>query len=631
MCGISGFIDHSSRSDISILNEMNDSLAHRGPDHAQVDLTKKETFTIGLAHRRLAIIDLNQSGNQPMYFKDLTIVLNGEIYNYKEIKEELVSLGHAFVGSSDTEVVLHAFSHWGERCVEKFIGMFAFVIYNKATNRLICVRDRAGVKPFYYYHSSGLFLFASELKAFHKHPNFIKELDHDAVAAFVQFGNVPYDGCIFKNCHKLMPGHILNYDINSKEINLSRYWNVYDSYNKPKLDISLEEAKQHTEKILLSAFKYRMISDVPVGVFLSGGYDSTCLTAILKKAGYDSLNTYTIGVKDSELDESTYAKEIAKHLQTNHHQIDCSEKEMLEIIDKLSYHYDEPFADSSALPTMLVSKMARKEVKVALSADGGDEIFAGYNRYDVLRKRGELLDKFPSIALTMAAAPVNALSSLSANNSINDRYSKLSELLKDASPFQITKGLSRLFSDKELHRLMNVEFNFPATPYDSKELQEKYFTSLSYMMAVDYQTYLPDDILQKVDRASMAYSLEAREPFLDHRLIEFAAQLPDDLKYAKGIKKHILKEITHQYVPKQLMDRPKMGFAAPIEKWLRHTLKDKVLFFLGKERLKEQGIFEHKRVQLMLDSFYSGNSKLTTKIWYLLMFQMWHHQWMEKR
>jgi asparagine synthase (glutamine-hydrolysing) len=245
-------------------------------------------------------------------------------------------------------------------------------------------------------------------------------------------------------------------------------------------------------------------------------------------------------------------------------------------------------------------------------------------------KREKLLGKFPSTLLRSAAGILNVLSPTSNGKNANDRYKKLSELLKDPSAFQITKGLTCLFSDSELQNIMKTKFNFPATPYDSKELLKEHFTPLAYIMAVDYQTYLPDDILHKVDRASMAYSLEAREPFLDHRLIEFAAQLPDDFKYCKGIKKHILKEITHAYVPKALMDRPKMGFAAPIEKWLRGPLKDKVLFFLNSERVKKQGIFNHQWVQNMVDSFYAGNSKLAVKIWYLLMFQMWHHQWMEK-
>jgi asparagine synthase (glutamine-hydrolysing) len=629
MCGISGFIDRTNNTSVSVLKEMNDALAHRGPDHAQIHHVVKGDHAIGLAHRRLAIIDLNESGHQPMRFKEFTIILNGEIYNYKELKAELISLGHAFVGSSDTEVVLHAFAQWENDCVDKFIGMFAFVIYDEATNKLTCVRDRAGVKPFYYYHDAELFLFASELKAFHKHPRFKKELNYDSVAAFIQYGNVPHDACIFKNCHKLKPGHLLQFDIKKQELNIKRYWNVYDSYNQPKLDLSFEEAKSETEKLLLSAFTYRMISDVPLGIFLSGGYDSACLTALLKKAGFDSLNTYSIGVDDTQLDESVYAAKIAKHLQTTHHSIQCSENEMLDIVPQLAYQYDEPFADSSAIATMLVSKMARKDVKVALSADGGDELFAGYNRYDILLKREKLLRMFPGIALNTAAGLMDVLSSLSGKK-INDRYRKLSELLKDPSTSQITKGLTCLFSDEELGNMMQKKFDLPSSPYNSTELLDEHFTPLSYMMAVDYQTYLADDILQKVDRASMTYSLEAREPFLDHRLIEFAAKLPDDFKYSNGIKKYILKEITHQYISKELMERPKMGFAVPVEKWLAGALKTKVLFYLDTERLKKQGIFNAARVQSLVNNFYAGEANLAPKIWYLLMFQMWHHQWMEK-
>lgn len=395
MCGISGFVDLKKLSSDVILKLMTDSLYHRGPDGDDIEFLQANSYQIGLGHRRLSIIDLSETGKQPMKFEHLWITFNGEVYNYVEIKNELQNLNHQFVGHSDTEVILHAFAQWGISCIEKFIGMFAFVIYDTRSEDVYCLRDRAGIKPFFYYWKDGLFLFASELKAFHQHPHFKKEINLDAVAAFMQFGNVPTPHCIFNNCYKLKPGHYLKFSLLTSEISLHKYWDVYDAYNKPKLNLSFQEAKTETEKILKSAFDYRMVSDVPVGVFLSGGYDSACVTALLQKDRTDKLKTFTIGVPDIGLNEAPYAKDVAKHLGTEHFEYECTQKEALNLIDGLPYYYDEPFADSSAIPTTLVCMMAKKHVTVALSADAGDEIFAGYNRYDYMMKHGKKLNQLP--------------------------------------------------------------------------------------------------------------------------------------------------------------------------------------------------------------------------------------------
>jgi asparagine synthase (glutamine-hydrolysing) len=634
MCGISGFVDLNNSSSESILENLTNTLFHRGPDGFGNQFFQKNNFQIGLGHRRLSIIDLTNSGKQPMQFENLWITFNGEIYNYKEIKTELILLKHQFISNSDTEVILHAFAEWGTDCITKFIGMFAFVIYDTNKNEITCIRDRAGIKPFFYYWHKGLFLFASELKAFHQHPKFIKEININAVAGFMQFGNVPTPHCIFNYCHKLQPGHYLKFNLLQQEIKSFKYWDVYDAYNKPKLDISFSEAKTETEKILRSAFDYRMVSDVPVGVFLSGGYDSACVTALLQKDRTEKIKTFTIAVPDFGLNEAPYAKQVSDHLGTEHHEFECTQKEALALIDDLPYYYDEPFADSSAIPTTLVCKKASEQVKVALSADGGDEVFAGYNRYDYLMKYGKRLNQLPDFlrkgtSSIMNLVPADNIPILKNKYNFHNRYEKLKGLLKDPSPKNMMLSLSRQFDESEIAKLFKGSILELPTAYLSDEIKKPFYSPLAYMMAIDYQTYLVDDILQKVDRASMTASLESREPFLDHRIIELAAKLPDDFKYNNGTKKYILKEIVHQYIPKELMDRNKMGFAIPIENWLMKELKPKVDEYLNEKDLATQNIFNVSYIQKIKSSFYSGKKEHALKIWYLLIFQMWYKKWMD--
>ena len=522
MCGISGFIDFNQNSSLILLQKMTDTLHHRGPDGSGYEFIQTQKHQIGLGHRRLSIIDLSETGKQPMQFEHFWITFNGEVYNYNEIKNELIFLNHQFIGHSDTEVILHAFDQWGISCINKFIGMFAFVIYDTKKEEIFCVRDRAGIKPFYYYWQDGLLLFASELKSFHQHPHFKKEIDLDAVAAFMQFGNVPTPYCIFNNCHKLKPGHYLKFSLFTSHFSISKYWDVYGAYNKPKVEISFNEAKIETEKILKSAFDYRMVSDVPVGVFLSGGYDSACVTALLQKDRTEKLKTFTIAVPDIGLNEAPYAKDVAMHLGTEHYEYSCSQSEALDLIDDLPYYYDEPFADSSAIPTTLVCKMARKQVTVALSADAGDEIFAGYNRYDYMMKHGKKINQLPKfmrkgISGIMNTVPSDKIPVLKNQYNFHNRYEKLKGLLNDPSPKNIMLSLSKQYNNEQLKSLMQHPFNDLETAYLSGNLQKSYHSPLSYMMSIDYQTYLVDDILQKVDRASMTASLEGREPFLDHQ------------------------------------------------------------------------------------------------------------------
>ena len=634
MCGISGFVDLKGTSSIEILDAMTDTLVHRGPDGRGSVILHDPNAMIGLGHRRLAIIDLSETGQQPMQFGKYHITYNGEIYNYKEIKADLERMGHAFSGHSDTEMILHAYAQWGPNCLSRFIGMFGFAIYDAEHQTVFCARDRAGVKPFFYYWKDGLFLFASELKAFHNHPRFRKQLNHAAVAAFMQYGNVPTPHCIFTDCFKLEPGHHMTIDLKEWTLRSERYWNVYDAYNQPKSDLSLQEAISETEKILQSACEYRMVADVPVGVFLSGGYDSACVTSLLQKDRTEKLKTFTIAVPDIGLNEAPYAKDVARHLGTDHTEISCTQKEATDLIADLPYYYDEPFADSSAIPTTLVSIMARKHVTVALSADAGDEVFAGYNRYDYLMRYGKRMEQLPGFVRKAAAGmmervPSERIPVLKNKYNFHNRYEKLKGILRNPSSEQIMLSLSQQYTDEQLRNvLLEAPDKILRTAYSSKELKKAYYSPLAYMMAIDYQTYLVDDILQKVDRATMTASLEGREPFLDHRVIEWAASLPDEYKYSNGEKKFILKEIVHQYIPKTLMDRPKMGFAIPIANWMKEDLRDLVEDHLNEETIKEQGIFRPEYVDKLKRDFFGGKKEFDVKLWYLLMFQMWYRRWM---
>ena len=632
MCGISGFVDFKKKTDRGILEKMNRMLVHRGPDGEGYGMYENEHSVTGLGHRRLSIIDLTEGGSQPQTFSGLHITYNGEVYNYAEIKSVLEQKGHNFHSHSDTEVILHAYKEWGADAMQHFIGMFAFVIYDENANTLFACRDRAGVKPFFYYWKDGLFLFASELKAVIQHPAFTKEINTDAAAAYMQYGYIPAPHCIFNNTYKLNAGHFLRLNTNDQALHLQQYWNVYDAYNKPTLKIDLPEAIAETEKLLTNAFQYRMVSDVPVGIFLSGGYDSSCVTALLQKNNSEQLKTFTIGFSDSGLNEAPHAKAIAAHLGTDHTEYYCTQKEALEIVPQLPFFYDEPFADSSSIPTTLVSKIAKEKVTVALSADAGDEIFAGYNRYDYLMKYGRQLNKIPPVirktaAAIMGAIPSSAIPVLNKNYQFHSRYQKLKAGLKNSDEHNILLTLTKQNTDDEINSLFKSSTKTLSSAFDSRELNPEFHSTLSYAMAIDYQTYLADDILQKVDRACMCVSLEGREPFLDHRIIEWAAQLPMDFKYRNGSKKFIIKEIVRKYIPKEMLDRPKMGFAIPVADWLKNELKPFADEYLDEAFIEKQQIFNNKEIQRIRKAFYNGHSERAEKIWYILMFQMWYDKW----
>jgi asparagine synthase (glutamine-hydrolysing) len=633
MCGIAGFIDFKMQSSEEILAEMACAVSHRGPDGQGVYFKETGQAAIGLGHRRLSIIDLSTAANQPMHYDGLHIIFNGEIYNYEEIRNELLQKGHTFSTHSDTEVILHSWREWSIDAIHKWHGMFAIALWDEKLDEFICIRDRAGVKPLHYYWHDELFIFGSELKSFTQHPYFNKEINPNAVASFLQYACISSPHSIYKNTYKLLPGHLLRFNLSTKQYGVSQYWNVYDYYNKPKLTIGLNDAIDETEKILEKAFQYRMVADVPVGVFLSGGFDSSCVTALLQKNSTEKIKTFTIGTTDDKLNEAPYAKEIARHLGTDHTEYYCTPEEALEIIPELPHYYDEPFADSSAIPTILVSRLAREKVTVALSADAGDEVFAGYNRYDYISRYGKKLSSIPKPVRRAAVAAMESISSeripyLRNKRNFHSRYDKLKNLLSDPSPSELLKNLNQVFTTKDLQALFNEPIIELITAHSSQELKTGYNDSLAYMMAIDYQTYMVDDILQKVDRATMSVSLEGREPFLDQDIIEWAAQLPSDYKYHNGQKKYILKQIVHKYIPRQMMERPKMGFGIPIEAWLGNELKDLVQEYLSEKSLEKHGLFNIREVQKILAAFFNGRKEKHLKIWYLLMFQMWYQKWM---
>jgi asparagine synthase (glutamine-hydrolysing) len=625
MCGVVGFIDFGGKTDQGILENMSLALSHRGPDAHGIKIFNTFKVNLGLAHRRLAIIELSELGSQPMNYKQFTIVYNGEVYNYEEIKSSLIKLNHTFVSGSDTEVILHAFEEWGIECVSHFIGMFAISIYDSSKNQIILIRDRLGVKPLYYYWNNGLFLFASELKSFYSHPDFKKHINKSAVKSYFEFGYIPGPNSIFENCFKLSAGHSLVFDIKSKKFEISKYWDIKDYLEADKLDISYKEAKSKIHQLMISSYNYRMISDVPVGIFLSGGYDSTSVAAVLKNSGNSKkLKTFTIGFEDGN-NEAPYASEIAKHLGTDHYEWMCTSKIAQEEVFNLPFYFDEPFADSSAIPTLLLSRHVKSQVSVSLSADGGDEIFGGYRVYETFLKRFSELNLIPIFGRESVTIFTKWLSK---NYDFkNERIRHGLFVLENIFNEDFTINPSKLFKSyavrnpKEINQLFCEKIDKALTVYDLN--YDKYKDLLSIPLTIDSKLYLCDDILTKVDRSAMASSLEGREPMLDHRLIEFAAMLPSRYKN----NKMILKDIVHEYVPVQLMNRPKSGFSIPLESWLNSDLQFLIHEFLDAKSLSMSGLFNINFIEKIKYQFLTKSNPNVDLIWKLIQFQMWYKKW----
>lgn len=614
MCGIAGFSQLSGDvGTTEILERMAGRMLHRGPDAGGIYLSPDGK--VGLCHRRLSILDLSPTGAQPMRDAeaDLTISYNGEVFNYREIRDELSSLGHRFRGTSDTEVILAAYRQWGIACVSRFIGMFVFALWDDKARKLHLVRDRLGIKPLYYYAGKDVFLFASELKPLLEHPAFPRVVDRGALQYYLQFMYVPAPFSIFENCRKLPPGHTGTLSGNGTW-EMVPYWNILDFWGRHPDRRTEEEYIEELSSLIRSSVRYRMISDVPLGAFLSGGIDSSLTVAMMQSESSVPVRTFSIGFREKTFDESRYASKVAAYLGTDHHEEICEPSEAISIIRQLPEYYDEPFADPSAIPTMMVSRFARKHVTVSLSGDGGDELFCGYPRYSWYRSMGQfemlplwvrqkiarVLFLFPSHRMHKAASSITRPQSIDAYLSLVGIYAK--NLLPNLLP--------RVADDGELP--------FYRTYRMTEGLEE-----LDRMMAVDIRTYLPDDILAKVDRASMAYSLEARVPLLDHRIVEFAGRLPLEYKFRGREQKYLLKRVLYRLLPRKLVDRPKMGFGVPLDRWFRGELRSLVREYLDAERLRREGYFLPDGVGRIVEEHLSGRMNHFMPLWALIQFGMW--------
>jgi asparagine synthase (glutamine-hydrolysing) len=637
MCGIAGFVDKKNSSSMAILKLMTDVLAHRGPDSSGYHVCETNNHAVGFGHRRLSILDLSSLGHQPMTFEHLHIIYNGEVYNFSTIRDELIVGGYSFISETDTEVILKAFHAWGSDCVKKFRGMFAFSIYDSQENKIFIFRDRAGVKPLYYYFNDGLLLFASELKAFYQHPDFIKRINKNVIPLYLQFGYIPAPYSIFENTYKLKPGHFIVFDIKSQALEIEKYWDVTDFYRQDKFVKSEQTILAELEHELVESFKLRMIADVPVGVFLSGGIDSSLITAILQKHANEPIKTFTIGFEEAGYNEANHAKLIAEYLKTDHTEYYCTKQDALNIIPKLAEIYDEPFGDSSAIATLLISAIAKQKVSVVLSGDGGDEIFCGYSKYFALHKT--LIFLSPGLGKNLLKLMLNCLNedlvfwinsrlpSFIKQTNIRDKFQKFKRAIRannlgamfiQASSY-IDEEKVRQYCSSQSSLLTKTKFNYFSTSSDISPLEQ--------MMMVDFQTFMVDDVLTKVDRATMYSGLEGREPFLDHHIIEYMARVPMEFKYRNGSGKYLLREILYRYVPKNYYEYPKAGFQVPLFEWLKGDLKYLLDHYLNKDRLENGGIFDANLVQKTLTKYYAGEFININEIWFILIFEMWRERW----
>jgi asparagine synthase (glutamine-hydrolysing) len=646
MCGISGFFSKSSNKFDDIITKMNFAQAHRGPDDTGYWWDKNAGITFG--HQRLSIIDLSKAGNQPMQSHSGRHVLtyNGEIYNHLEIRRELNKINShiKWQSNSDTETLLESLEHWGvEVALKKLEGMFAFGVWDKKNRCLTLARDRIGEKPLYYgWQGKGdnkVFLFGSELKALKAHPNFNREINRNSIALQLRYNYIPDPYSIYKDIYKLLPGHYLQLSEDCLKKNLlpslKPYWSTFDIAINGK-DNSLKtgdaEIQKELEQHLKSSVKKQMLSDVPLGAFLSGGIDSSAVVALMQSQSNSPINTFTIGFRENDYDEAVYAKKIAKHLGTNHTELYVSSKTAMDVIPKLPSIYDEPFSDSSQIPTILVSQLAAQNVKVALSGDGGDELFCGYNRYIISKKFWNILQLMPLALRKILASGIQSISTQNWNKISNllpglDQYNNFGDKMHKGANVLNAKTIFELY-----HKLCSHWYNPTEAVINSEEvetllnkfsLEIKRLNSQEQMMALDMNTYLPNDILVKVDRAAMSSSLETRAPFLDYKLIEYAWKIPHSLKFRNGQGKWILKEILSQYVPKNLTERPKMGFGVPIDNWLRGPLKDWAENLLNEKKLQQEGYFNSKLIRHKWAEHLSGKRNWQYDLWDLLMFQAW--------
>lgn len=617
MCGICGFLTKHEIGE-GALRHMNDSLVHRGPDDRGEYLGDLKGFRIGLGHRRLSVLDLSMAGHQPMFSSDeqVGIVFNGEIYNFKEIRQKLQEKGCVFHSDCDTEVILAAYQSGGIEAVRSFNGMFAFALVDFQAGKMFFVRDRMGQKPLYLYERDGDIVFASELKAICRYPRFRKELREDLLARFMCHGYLAGSDSIFRSVRRILPGHIvcLRIDGASWQMEDCSYWDIPAIYEELHEACSLDydAAKEELRNLLRRAVGYRMIADVPLGTFLSGGIDSSLVTAIAQEQSCRPVKTYSIGFANKKENEAVFAKQVADYLGTEHHELYVDEANYRAMLDDMFWYFDEPLADTSIFPTMLVSKFARGDVTVALSGDGGDELFCGYTSYDKLT----VLEKMR--ALSKYTRFIGKHIRIRSN-----RSQKINFL------FEQPLSAAQLLFPSEARQLDDV-FLVPqrSIVFDEKNLR-KYPLPVRRML-LDQLTYLPDDILMKVDRASMRFSLECRSPLLDPDIVKFALAIPQRFKYqGKTRKKAVMQDLLADYIPKSLFDRPKHGFGMRVGAYL---LQSKELpGMLEEKRLQTQGIFRPRRVQETFREFsQTGNSDAETFVWRFYVFQGWYMRFMDE-
>jgi asparagine synthase (glutamine-hydrolysing) len=646
MCGIAGVLMAGPAGEYELgatVRRMTDRLVHRGPDDSGVWVDPQAG--VGLGSRRLAIVDLSPAGHQPMSSScgRYVIAYNGEVYNFEELRRDLEPQGRKFHGHSDTEAILEAVSEWGlERAVEKFVGMFALAIWDRQERTLHLVRDRLGIKPLYYGWAGKALVFGSELKALRAHPEFASEVHRPALAAQLVYKYIPHPWSIHPHAFKLPPGCRLAIKAESfpasGPADATPYWSALEASARGVADPfggSEEEARTELDTLLRDAVRRRLIADVPLGAFLSGGIDSSTVVALMQAESSSPVKTFTIGFHEEAFNEAPYAKAVATHLGTEHTELYLTPQETLEVIPKLPELFDEPFSDSSQIPTYLVSALARRHVTVSLSGDGGDELFGGYERYFLTRSVWSKLKWLPRFVRRLLGRGLKSVEVETYNRlkllallsvrygrpgSIGDKFYKLAEVL----PAPSADELYRLFlSDwkKPVNFVIGAPEGAAALTEDAgrrnlPDLRRR-------MMALDLETYLPEDILTKVDRASMGVSLEARVPLLDHRVVEFSARIPLSMKMRHRRGKWLLRQVLGRYVPEKLIERPKMGFAAPIDRWLRGPLRDWAEDLLSEQRLTREGFFLPKLIRGVWAEHLAERRNRADFLWNVLMFQAW--------
>lgn len=613
MCGIAGIISFYHTHDHSLLEKMAQALSHRGPD-------ADGYFSEGpvmLAHKRLSILDLSARGNQPMFShnKRYVMVYNGEVYNFKEIANELVlskrrEYAITFNSSSDSEVILEAYATWGESFVEKLNGMFAIAIYDRENKELILFRDRIGIKPLYYSNTSSGFFFASELKSITETEKGNLEIDQDSIDEFLNLGFIPAPKTIYRQIRKLEPGSYLK--ISESGVIKQKYWSLRSSLTEHTIT-SEKEALVKLSDLLISSVQYQLKSDVPFGVFLSGGIDSSLVTAQAVNLSNLKINTFSIGFEENRYDESVHAKAIAKHLGTNHYEFIVSYKDAMQQIDSVFEAFGEPFADSSAIPTLLVSRLAKQHVTVTLSGEGGDELFMGYGAY-------KWADRLSKPLINIFGNQIHKILSSSSDN----RKKRAALLFKK---HRAGDNVRHIFSQEQYlfstEEILELRGNMLDVDFDMNLDLKRQITPMENQALFDLMYYLPDDLLTKVDRASMRYSLETRVPYLDHRLVELAINLSPKLKYKNGVYKYILKEILYQYIPARYFDRPKQGFAIPLRKWLMTDLAWLIEEYLNEAVIQHYGFVRKPKVDEFVKRFREGEDYLYNRIWTLIVLHKW--------